>query len=481
MRRWAELGCLAALLACACKPVSGIEGDDDGSDAALPAADASAGGPDAAADAGPTVGAVKVRVFADVSVPVPGLDVLFHAPDGSFVYRGATNSAGEVEHDMPAGSFVTVGFSNAKGTLLEYYVTTVAGVMPGDTIEIGPAERGYSGAYLGDLLFADPGGDITNLVDVRVGCQSETLSASDPSLSLYADRCTGGADSWDVLALQRNGMGGYAQHTLVADAKVDGTAYALADWTADWSTLDVELSNPPPRAVLAAVELGLYRNDLDYAYGTAFAGLTGSDSGRASVDYPTGFPQSLQPRLQVFFSDTASSKVEGVQFVLRNMPATGTGWSVDLSGDLLPEVQDVAFDPAAPADDWTLRWSVPGGFPSNMGLAMLHWRDEMVVVTRDWRWVLVMPPTMTSPYALPDLPDDIVRHPTAMTPAWPPPADMLVDFLVGFVHAPHLGTWNELRQDRASGRLENLLPHDLGAGTQVRLTAGGLFTDSTTE
>src|SRR5882672_3062960 len=89
---------------------------------------------------------VSVTIYS-AGAPVRGAQVVFHASDGAVIATAMTDDAGHASYPMPDGGMVTVpaavlsldggALSDARTQMYPHWLTTFAGVIPGEQIVIG--------------------------------------------------------------------------------------------------------------------------------------------------------------------------------------------------------------------------------------------------------------------------------------------------------------------------------------------------------
>lgn len=419
--RWTATTLVAAAGLIACGSVSEETPDASGMREDGGVSDGAAS-PDALAS-----GLVTVTVVDEGGAPLGGMDVVFHAPDGTVLLHQSTNTEGQAEHEVEPDSLVTVsGLADSTTHLF-----TVAGVQPLDELvlefptETEPPEVGdldisanaLSGA--GGYVFSD-------------GCS--TRFTSDPNATSTIDEdCVNSAGTASVLAEARDSNDEIMAFTFVRGVQpVDGgTAnVTLPAWDTTVETTSYQVSNAPAAGTLTVLMTHV-------ADGITYT----SDAERADVQVGGG--ASLSMPLAGGFADKIRSLIilPGTRRTVLSDPAS----SFSVSGsEMLPPVQidepDLS-NPSRPSASWT-----GAGSTDLTGVAAsIFWFED----NGDGAWHFVLPPG-TEEVRAPVLPGAVASS---------APDGSSTFFEVEVAELRHsLVSWDEFRAK--FGRIERLLTSD---------------------
>lgn len=433
-------------------------------------------------DAGP--GAVTVTVYDQRTAdPLGGAKVAFFNKNGTLAGMHLTSGAGVATESIFPGGIIAVGIvQDLAEDGVQYRVDVVAGVNPGDNIEVGPLgpeptynqigsanvnfPNGYSGAtqyYAGDcyLNFTTVPGTYTHY--------------------FYDDRCTHGAGTVDLLAVAADNAGAPLAYAIIPGVIANsGTTYTAGAWNIDYNRINLSLLNAPFAGTLD-LRGNLYRGSPNISY--QYNGLTdpvgdvvASGNSTADVVFPPNFADKVS--LEVQLRSTASDQLVGWA---SNLAPSAGARSINLTDDMLPLVDQVSYDaisdPGRP--QWNFRINGAPEATSQLHAAFLQDpRDGSVYII-----TVFAPPGLPSPFKLPEIPNDLITRPAngdagADEPAWPPPADAAVfQVFSGLFDTTLFAGYDQLKGARASGQLfgDGLIKPEAPVGALVRVSAGGTF------
>ncbi|HTM21463.1 MAG TPA: hypothetical protein VL172_13175 [Kofleriaceae bacterium] len=432
-------------------------------------------------DSGPAdaaAGLVTVIVLDDVAAePVEGVNVAFIEADGTLVSMQASDVSGRTQETVHAGALIAVGRVDDSGSETQYRVEVVAGVQPGDIIEMGLVEPQRSGNNLGtatvSLAGTHPGA--TTYLAGSCFLNDQTSAVTQAQTFPYDfrdDRCTRGATNVDVLGIALDDSGPIAYTTIddvmPNDTKVSGS------WNTAINRVDFDLSNAPYDAGVQN-DAKMFRDDIEYQFDqmlTPLDSILAGDGATFSLRYPAAFADMVQQTVEIDKMDNSA-----ISMWARNLSPVAGSQALDLTDDMLPLVDQATFDFADPAHP-TWNYRVNGATPdatAQINVAFLRdvAGDEIFLV------LVVAPPDNPSPFVMPELPTSLIQRPGTGENVWPPPdAATTLAYFSGIYEASFVtGGYEQFRQNRPTGVIfgEDQVPRNAPLGATVRISAGGLL------
>lgn len=367
--------------------------------AALPACD------DDAASGPVTITAARARTPAGQPTwgsPVAGVDVFVTRLDGSLGERGVTDAEGRLVLTADRGAWVTAVITTGPASNRSHRVRSVAGVEPGDTLDLLVADAGVPTTSLGTFMYSwqavpPPAQTIVSITDrcgdhmiVPPGTGSQLLTA------LY-EHCAGDSDVL-YLAHQGPAIAASSLHTPVA--RPPGGTHAVAAWTPP-ETRATRLHDLPADVATVTYWLAPMVGTRISIVAGNIAGVQGTTpmngAAEADVTWPAGVAGAML-HAELRHAAGAAQRLD--------VWTTRAG-AIDVAADpLLPWIT------AAPVHDAaarTVTWTETAGAPAD-GV-------NVVIPYRDGTWQLLAP--AGEPLAVfPPLPDDVAA--LLVPPATPP-------------------------------------------------------------
>lgn len=365
-------------------------------DAAPPPPDAPPPPPDASPpDASPPI---VITVLDTNGLPVSGVPVVFHDPQGNPLDVQTTSSTGVARGVLASGGAVTALQEPFADESLR---TTVFAVKPGDVLTIGAPPARTEGPDRTPVTVKLPGVvDGTDKYTLDTACTyMENQDGSDFLVEVINDCAQGG--TYDFLAAARTP---YPWRPLayawVKDASPTGTI-TLSSW--DSTTTSFSLTGPP-HWESAFLDLIPLRRNIQH----------GGDNVQVLSDAP------IELKLPAGFADATivslSTYAVNSSSYYRSRIAAAPGASISVaSSALMPAVQNAMID-TAPAGFARPRvtWSMTATPPAiDGGTVMFGWSDIQFKVARPeapptpHRWLLVFPSSMVGAVTPPILPESL--------------------------------------------------------------------------
>jgi len=389
----------------------GCGSSSGGSDDARPPIDAAGDGApiDAAPlDGGPLDGAppdampapVTVHVLGRTSAgPAPGVPVLFHDSGGLLVGRTTTDALGTATGVVPDSGSITVVEAGPR------FLTTIAGVSPGDDLLVG--DIGTWDPPLRTTSVAVPSGpDPGDQYVVWGPCALSGFSATPVSVTLWSCAPTSGPV---IAGAYRIGTGNSAMlRGYLYDPEVSlapgGTATLAGPWL-------------PP----IAFEIDVTGVPIDVAGGTF--NLTRYAGGHQLYLFQSGSITWTNGRSQIQVAGGGEGAVTeiGLEYegtspgrstILEYRAGAPTSLTEDIAADAISRPLDVMIregelTPGGPRSITGCDWTMPGAGDYDGFVVQVEAADPSFTVTR---WTVVLPPAAAGPVQvqLPRLPDDLV-------------------------------------------------------------------------
>lgn len=414
----------------------------------------------AGCDAGSPAPPLAEVVVLDGDAPVAGAPVVFHDAAGHVTGLVATDERGVAAHPLEPGGLITVAHP-AKITLAtsRLQLITHVGARPGErlTVEIPDAGAAYQpgdpGPVVGSIDLEIPPMGGAGFFVVHLGCADVMIEELEAAVDV-PERCLGadGRVSLTVEAFTPPDLPAPLGTTFAAGVELSSRV-ALPAW-AETAPVDVAIAATPDRATEASATLVML------AGGLAFEPVMFDSAPLA------GEPVTLSPGVFPGFADAIDLEVRlfgagAVTEWLRLDAPLESVVSVS-EGALLPMIGGVAVDPGADSLSWQ-----PTGDTGFADATLLSLRSERAegAVRRTRRWLVVAPPGIPSPFALPELPAELAD--------WRPlPGDEYLEPGVVTFDVSWIAGYDAFLADHGAGFLdEPCVP----AVSEARMTWSGAF------
>jgi len=347
-------------------------------------------------DTGPTTPAdtaLEVLVATAEGSPYVGLDVVFHAPDGTVAQLSETDGDGRVTLDpFPDGGGVTVVVPGTATALL-----SMLDLAPG-SLTIDPTEGTPQGEPVGAVQFTaeNPFPGATRY-GVYSNCDSNGIAPGFATLLEEHATCLDANMRTNVLALAQT-----EDETLAfgyeTDLFVNGrtpSQVVLDAWRDDWRSIDVVVSNAPATVEEVTVRHRELRGE---------AVLLTSDR-REVAPAPGGVTVPLDRVIGELGSVVVevrtlnqSSVGSSLSTYFRGSETVPTVLAVDLSQDVPPRLHEVAYDDTTREVAFTL----DGAFPdADAASTLLSWDGGYSV------WLITGAPPDQPRLRVPQLPAEL--------------------------------------------------------------------------
>jgi len=288
-------------------------------------------------------GASNVTVIVlNGGLPDPGIDVIFHAPDGEVVGETTTDAEGVAYGVIVAGAQVTIARSSD--------LTTFRRVDPGETIR---ARYEEGGGFLAESTITLPDGGPAYRYVVSNGCDSQGQEA--PALPFYLQvnsGCVGGTPaSFPVYAVAFDEINTELEWTLDPAVAVSSPEVTLPPWKTDYDTVAVDIVAVPPDISDMSVRGSFQVGEVEFTVAGPSTFEDPSGDQAAELRYPQVDAASYVTVMGFRFDGTRSYGTLEV----------GRGDAVDqvtydLGDLLLPRLSDAALDDATPGRP-TISWT----------------------------------------------------------------------------------------------------------------------------
>lgn len=336
----------------------------------------------------PSATATKLRVTRS-GMPVPGVAVIFQAPDSTVIDAVVTNELGLAWAEMPAGGFVTA--LERLGSGLDE-LTTFAQVAPAESLELdlaptGPTSEFYvsvtangDGGASGHMLYTSCGGpfgiDPGAFTDVQlVGCDG---AADMLVLSLDGDSQPLRSSYFSAVSLP------------TGTAATDATTYPSLSLTAQYAGLvatTFSYSNIP-----ASVEYISTYHALANARGRTYDQTVGGAPFGNAATLSVQMPAVVTPTLTV--TTTFAPSEIGQQLVYEQRSQPTATYALDVASALLPAYTVApTYDVATHTLAWTERVS---GIAVDLVRTRLHVYRDDIPSGRAWGWRMIAPRSGTA-------------------------------------------------------------------------------------
>ncbi len=452
MATWIRLA-LITLLAGACSPATlkadGGGGDDDVVDANT-------------VDAGP--GTLTVLVLDDFVQPRPDVKVAFFESDGSLIDMVLTGPDGLASATVHPDAMVAT-------SRFELQIEVIAGLQPGETVEMGPFMPRPSNNSLGNATVTIPTSAPGATRHLAGTCflQDQTVGTAF-QYGFVDNECTRGAATQDLLAIGLDANDNPMAYATVQAATPNGT-FTFGTWNTDFRRPSLTLLDAPFDGNVD-LNMALYRNDIEYEYvgsSTPLASIALDQNASVDLIFPPNFADKVNVDLNV-----QSSTLDRSVIWASNLAPNIGAQTVDLTAGMLPAIDQTAYnidDPARP--EWQFRINGDDEATAQLHVAFITDQptESFIVV------VAAAPPGHPSPFRLPALPADIItfnNDPAA--PAWPPPSTATVaQFFSALYHATFIPGYGSFRVNRGLSHIfgDQLVPRDSPVGATARVSLGG--------
>jgi hypothetical protein len=360
--------------------------------------------PPAVSPAPTPAGEVMVRVERS-GAPEPGVQVIFHEPDGSVFGQAITADDGRAWGTALSGSLVSV--VRAEGE--HRSIATTWGVEPGDEIvfivratpvdpEAGIVRVQLPGAVANATRYA-----------VDAGCHAESMS--DPgqpiALDLHQSCLTGPDGSVNVLATAHDASGAPLAWSFLRGLSIENGVAHLPDWSTTWQDVELHLMGAPgeANAALGGGDWGI--DGASYPAADEPWAFLSSGIVTLTTRVPAPTAERFTSRVVVGHGDAAS--LSGVSERSERHDGVPAYVMLNVAGDFLPAVTSPVLD-TRDASRPVVRWTAAGSLAdADLGTVELGWRDGSAT----GEWTAIIPPTATAPLAFPRLPEELA--------AWRPP------------------------------------------------------------
>ncbi len=452
MATWIRLA-LITLLAGACSPAT-LKADGGGDDDVVDAADT--------VDAGP--GTLTVLVLDNFVQPRPDVKVAFFESDGSLIEMVLTGPDGLASATVHPDAMIAT-------SRFDMQIEVIAGLQPGETVEIGPFTPEPSNDLLGSASVIIPGTAPGATRHLAGTCflQDQPVGTAF-QYDFFDSECTRGNDVVDLLAIGLDANDNPLAYATVNGAGIGGT-FTFGTWNTDFRRPSLTLLDAPFDGQVD-LNMKLYRNDVEYRYAGSSTPLDviALDQ-NASVDLI--FPPNFADKVNVDLNIQASTLDRSVIWASNLAPTIGAQ-TVDLTAGMLPAIDQTAYDTADPArPEWRFRINGDTEATAQLHIAFLSDQpsESFFVV------VAAAPPDHPSPFRLPALPADIItfnNDPAA--PAWPPPSTAtVVQFFSALYDATFVPGYGSFRVNRGLSHIfgDQLVPRAAQVGATARVSLGG--------
>jgi hypothetical protein len=348
---------------------------------------------DAAPDAPPATGVVKITVYDTTGVLAAGTPVVFLDASGATVLEVATDANGVAMATMGPGGSVTALRPNgaAPPALLgttQQHLYTFEGVKPGDQLQLGtPAGPGVGGSVTVTLPAIS---GAANYI-IRTACGSTGFSApsgsgAPPPIGTvnYTDCALTGlsAEAFDAFGVS---MGTFYKPTQVLTGAIDLSAETYKPN----KTLALTASNIPAVVTSVNAEVDLFVGAFDL-YWLSKSLTLGTGSATGSYDLADQ-PGAMVSHVNVY------RQIAGETIV--RAEATPAAWSMDVGANLIPWLPSFA---VIDTDTHSLAWTEVGAGTATAISANLYASGPSV----SYDWNIVAPYTARK-LVLPVLPTSL--------------------------------------------------------------------------
>jgi hypothetical protein len=296
--------------------------------------------PDAAPDAPPAKGVVKITVYDMYSNLASGVAVAFLNADSTVVLETTTDANGVAMATMAPGGSVT---SLRPEDSTQQHLYTFEGVQPGDQLQLGGPRGPGNGTTATVVLGIVPGAS-SYVVATPCGRQtvsSVTIIPGSISTTFSFVDCT----ATGVFVEAFDGTGASLGAFLKPAQVLTGTIDLTAETYKPRKTLALTASNIPGVVNNLNVQLSLITGSFDlFDYGTSLPAGASTSTGTATI------PDEGAPAL-VSFVDVG--RQNGHQQIVRS-EAAPAAWALDVGANLIPWLLSTAvFDGESHSVVWT--------------------------------------------------------------------------------------------------------------------------------
>lgn len=400
--------------ACGKIPVAGDDDSDGGADL-----------PDA-----PAIGLATITVY-DQGNPRAGATVIFHDPDGSVRGTVISDGGGMAIHEVLLGSLATVVLPNDFDNAARLY--TVAGVDPGDEIDIGSKRKTVSD-WVGSIeVFLPALPPMTAQyaeISIGSGCVSQFMDIGATGGSVVMDVHTPCLQPGDLVTVvaeaTRDGVNGterlaFSVTPVVLTNPGVPTPVSLPPWRNDWRRSDVTVTNAPAVASSANLVAEYYEQNALFDFDIGQLVLGGGDATLTGL-FPKDVGDQFTLAAQVLLgSDPASP--DGAGFLWANSSgAPPVSQEFDL-GMLLPMITRVSY--VAADSRPTISFDIDAGAEQADGLVVRIAYDRDANSRNEW--LMTLPPIASSPIMYPELPASVAAFAPGLDANFDAPSMFLID------------------------------------------------------
>jgi hypothetical protein len=373
---------LLGLAVCACGSVKGQTPDapEPGSDAAI--------------DAAPVRGTVRVTVFdpSGTGAPAVGANVVFLDPDGTLVERAQTDTAGRAEADvLPGASVTSVVLNN-----MSYQLQTVLAARPGDDIVLG-VKNGDTGTA-GSFTVSFPAHAGATSYAVADPCSirafpAPTTGAPPPVTLTISNHCR--LNTMELVVIPQDASGPMASIAKNNVAFVNGGSTAITGSYQILRNLTSSYTNINPNVTMLTAARAT-PDDFGFAISETI-----STPGTTAVISLTG-PQTTGGQLIT----TVGNATRALQLVRQSISGMAATYGLDLGATLLPWIDTPTYDTSAgkvviPVD----ATGTSSAKPDLVRIAATYRRTDVNNVTTTFNWTLHAPEAVD--IVLPQLPVEL--------------------------------------------------------------------------
>ncbi len=372
------------------------------------------------ADAPPQTGTLRVKVYRpDGSLGV-GVTVAFHDPSGAPVAVKTTDAAGEAQNDISSGGGVTVGFLDANQR--PDRLRTVRGVKPGQTITFGrPAVADPLVQTAMVTIPGTPPAGTTNVaIEAGTGQCAILIGGAAPPGPVplpIQQHCVAGS-TYTVLAYAEDGTRKRLGVSAMRGIPTGTSAVSLPPWQTTFGSFQVNLSNAPAATMAPCVAsdagllCGSTRLDV-FVGGVAFSpepnptkqfAIVAGGSTTVTFRLAMGVFDALRYQVGIPYGPAAQ---DGSGLLVRQIVSVPANDPIDLGATLLPRVHDVTVD--AGSSPFVLRFAADAAIAGADSLvAQISLTSPIDGGPANGpRWLLLAPPSETSPVTFPRLPAEL--------------------------------------------------------------------------
>jgi len=255
-------------------------------------------------DAGMEPNIFRVTVYGG-DRPRPGIDILFHHPDGRFEHFERTPNNGTIEHEIEPGSMMTVILPpDMMDDRPEYQAFTYTGLMPDEHIHVGKTSPRPQGKEFSVRIRVEDKPDGVSEVGLDVGCEKPLEVMSQSSILVeVTENCLSPDGKLNVLARNGTQSRGDVWFAHVVDfelAEDRENEIVISNWTRGDDRVSATIQDIPRDAQWTYLEANLERGGKRFV-ANADQGEGGGGRADFSVRIPRGFAESIYYRAAYAF------------------------------------------------------------------------------------------------------------------------------------------------------------------------------------